>query len=168
MIFVTVGTHEQPFNRLIQAVDELKASSTISADETVFVQTGFSTYEPRYCEWARLLTYEDMQRYMREARIVITHGGPASFLAPLQLGKVPIVMPRRAKYGEHVNDHQIQFVNDVSKRFGNIIVVEDRDELATAIIGYRQIWMDMNNRKSKSNNQKFCNQFKEIVNQLLN
>ena len=24
MIFVTVGTHEQPFNRLIQKVDELK------------------------------------------------------------------------------------------------------------------------------------------------
>ena len=24
MIFVTVGTHEQPFNRLIQKIDELK------------------------------------------------------------------------------------------------------------------------------------------------
>ena len=43
MIFVTVGTHEQPFNRLIQKIDELKKDGTIQDD--VIIQTGFSTYE---------------------------------------------------------------------------------------------------------------------------
>lgn len=41
MIFVTVGTHEQPFNRLIQKVDELKRDGVIKDD--VIIQTGFST-----------------------------------------------------------------------------------------------------------------------------
>lgn len=41
MIFVTVGTHEQPFNRLIQKVDELKRDGIIKDD--VIIQSGFST-----------------------------------------------------------------------------------------------------------------------------
>lgn len=49
MIFVTVGTHEQPFNRLIQKIDELKKDGIINED--VIIQTGFSTYEPKYCQW---------------------------------------------------------------------------------------------------------------------
>lgn len=50
MIFVTVGTHEQPFNRLIQKIDELKKDGIINED--VIIQTGFSTYEPKYCQWS--------------------------------------------------------------------------------------------------------------------
>ena len=55
MIFVTVGTHEQPFNRLIQKVDELKRDGIIKDD--VIIQTGFSTYEPKYCQWSKLIQY---------------------------------------------------------------------------------------------------------------
>lgn len=58
MIFVTVGTHEQPFNRLIQKVDELKRDGVIKDD--VIIQTGFSTYEPKYCQWSKLIPYQQM------------------------------------------------------------------------------------------------------------
>lgn len=58
MIFVTVGTHEQPFNRLIQKVDELKKDGVITED--VIIQTGFSTYEPKYCQWSKLIPYQKM------------------------------------------------------------------------------------------------------------
>ena len=44
MIFVTVGTHEQPFNRLVKAIDKLKKDGVITED--VIMQTGYSTYEP--------------------------------------------------------------------------------------------------------------------------
>ena len=107
MIFVTVGTHEQPFNRLIQKIDELKKNGIIQ--EKVIMQTGFSTYEPKYCEWSKLLPYKDMVQNVADARIVITHGGPASFIMPLQVGKIPIVVPRQKKFEEHVNDHQVEF-----------------------------------------------------------
>ena len=78
MIFVTVGTHEQPFNRLIQKVDELKKDGIINED--VIIQTGFSTYEPKYCQWSKLIPYQQMVKNVADARIVITHGGPASFI----------------------------------------------------------------------------------------
>ena len=58
MIFVTVGTHEQPFNRLIQKVDELKKEGVIT--ENVIIQTGFSTYKPKYCQWSKLIPYQQM------------------------------------------------------------------------------------------------------------
>ena len=73
MIFVTVGTHEQPFDRLIKKVDELKRDGIIKED--VMMQTGFSTYEPKYCRWSRLIPYQEMVKNVTDARIVITHGG---------------------------------------------------------------------------------------------
>ena len=51
-----------------------------------------------------------------QARIVITHGGPASFISVLQAKKVPVVVPRQAEFGEHVNNHQIEFVRMVEER----------------------------------------------------
>lgn len=73
MIFVTVGTHEQPFNRLLKKIDELKKDGIIHED--VIMQTGFSTYEPKYCEWSKLIPYQQMIKNVEDARIVITHGG---------------------------------------------------------------------------------------------
>lgn len=116
MIFVTVGTHEQPFNRLIQKVDELKKEGVITED--VIIQTGFSTYEPKYCQWSKLIPYQQMIKNVADARIVITHGGPASFIMPLQIGKTPIVVPRQHQFNEHVNDHQVEFARNVAKRMG--------------------------------------------------
>ena len=56
MIFVTVGTHEQQFNRLIQKVDELKRDGYIKED--VFMQIGYSTYKPQYCQWQYMISYD--------------------------------------------------------------------------------------------------------------
>ena len=78
MIFVTVGTHEQPFDRLIKKVDELKRDGIIKED--VMMQTGFSTYEPKYCRWSRLIPYQEMVKNVTDARIVITHGGECEII----------------------------------------------------------------------------------------
>lgn len=87
MIFVTVGTHEQPFNRLIQKVDELKCDGIIK--DNVIIQTGFSTYEPKYCQWSKLIPYQQMVKNVADARIVITHGGPQVSLCRCRLEKRP-------------------------------------------------------------------------------
>lgn len=135
MIFVTVGTHEQPFNRLIKAVDDLVADGTIT--EEVIIQRGYSTYEPKHCKYYDLLPWDEMQKYNKEARIVITHGGPASFIDVLALGKTPIVVPRQAKYNEHVNDHQLEFARQIVERGVNIIVVDDINILKDSIKNYK-------------------------------
>ena len=164
MIFVTVGTHEQQFDRLIRKVDELKRDGAF-ADEVV-MQTGFCTYEPQYCRFSRLIPYQDMVKNVAEARIVITHGGPASFIMPLQVGKTPIVVPRQKQFDEHVNDHQLEFARQVAQRMGTIIPVEDIDTLGTVITDYDAIVADMGHGMC-SNNAKFNERFEQIVEEML-
>lgn len=164
MIFVTVGTHEQPFNRLIEYIDNLKREGVIS--EEVVMQTGFSTYEPKYCKWSKLLPYKEMVKNVAEARIVITHGGPASFIMPLQIGKTPIVVPRQKQFDEHVNDHQVDFAKAVAERMGTIIPVEQISVLKDIIINYDEIVAQMPSGM-KSNNKTFNDSLEKIVAELI-
>lgn len=163
MIFVTVGTHEQPFNRLVEEVDHLKQKGFVSDDVTI--QIGFSKYEPKYCEWSRLYSYQEMMDKVNRARIVITHGGPSSFIMPLQIGKIPIVVPRQKKYNEHINDHQVEFVKAVAKRKKNILVAMDMIELKDIICNY-DLYVKNMNPKLNSNNRKFNEELEKIVKQM--
>ena len=113
MIFVTVGTHEQQFDRLVEYMDKWAAQNS----EEVVIQTGYSTYKPKYCKWQKLFPYQEMSKRVDEARIVITHGGPSSFIAPLQIGKTPIVVPRKFECDEHVNNHQALCVKLLATNF---------------------------------------------------
>ncbi len=164
MIFVTVGTHEQQFNRLIEEVDRLKGEGII--EDEVIMQTGFSTYEPQYCKWSKLIPYKEMQKNIEEARIVITHGGPASFIAPLQIGKIPIVVPRQKSYDEHVNDHQLEFCKAVEEREHNIILIDEIKDLKKSIEQYEEI---INNMRTglDGNNDTFCKQLEDLVEQII-
>lgn len=163
MIFVTVGTHEQPFNRLVNKVDELKRDGVITED--VIIQTGFSTYEPKYCLWSKLIPYQDMIKNVENARIVITHGGPASFIMPLQIGKTPIVVPRQRQFNEHINDHQVEFTRKVAERLGTIIAIEDITTLGDTITNYDEIVSDMGHG-IYSNNEKFCKSLEILVDEM--
>lgn len=164
MIFVTVGTHEQQFNRLIQEIDKLSENGIIK--EEVIIQTGFSTYICKNCKCEKIIPYSQVIKYIEEARIIITHGGPATFIMPLQIGKVPVVVPRQKKYGEHVNDHQLEFAKLVEEKQGNIIVIEEVDRLGQAILNYDSIVKEMPTTM-KSNNEKFCYDFERIVDDLM-
>lgn len=164
MIFVTVGTHEQPFNRLIKKVDDLVANGNIK--EKVIVQTGFSTYIPEHCEAHKMMSFEKMQQALKEARIVITHGGPSSFIEALQFGKVPIVVPRQEKFNEHVNNHQVDFTKLIAKRMNNIIPVYDINDLGQTIDNYGQIAKTKNAGES-SNNKQFNEKLEVIIERLV-
>ena len=153
MIFVTVGTHEQPFNRLVKYMDRWAGENR----EEVVIQTGFSTYEPKNCKWKKLFSYQEMIENVEKARIVITHGGPSSFIMPLQIGKVPIVVPRKKEFEEHVNDHQVSFCEAVANRQGNIVVVEEIERLGETLSKYEDIVAGIKSGLI-SNNEKFCSQ----------
>ena len=163
MIFVTVGTHEQPFNRLVEKMDSLVAEGVIR--EPVMIQTGYSTYEPKHCSFQKLLPYPEMEKYIQQARIIITHGGPASFISALQVGKTPIVVPRKSELNEHVNDHQVDFSREVAQRKNNILVVEDIEDLKDLIVNYDAAVAKLNQSEA-SNNAEFCKKFQEQVEKL--
>ncbi|MCU9613193.1 multidrug MFS transporter [Caldibacillus lycopersici] len=164
MIFVTVGTHEQQFNRLVKYIDKLKENETI--EEDVIIQTGFSTYEPKHCKWSKLFPYSEMEKNIADARVVITHGGPSSFIMPLQVGKKPIVVPRKYEFKEHVNNHQVDFSKAVAERMGTIIVVEEIEKLGDTLLHYDEIVANMPSGL-KSNNAKFNMVFEKIVKNLI-
>ena len=148
---------------VVQKVDELKRDGVIKDD--VIIQTGFSTYKPKYCQWSKLISYQQMVKNVADARIVITHGGPASFIMPLQIGKTPIVVPRQHQFNEHVNDHQVEFARNVAQRMGTIIPVEDIETLGDIITNYDQIVAGMGHGMS-SNNAKFNEELENLVNEL--
>ena len=158
MIFVTVGTHEQPFDRLIKSVDALKGEGII--EDKVVMQTGFCTYTPLFCEYKNFMSYDEMMKNIENAKIVITHGGPSSFIPALNLGKAPIIVPRKKEFGEHVNDHQTDFCAKLAARYEGIIVIEDTEKLKDEILNYDEI---VPSTKIISNNGNFVREFEKIV-----
>lgn len=104
MILVTVGTHSQGFDRLIQAADELAQSM----DEKIIIQYGSSGYIPQYAEGVKWLTYEQIEELTIEARVVIGHAGSGTIITTLLHNKPLIVVPRLKRFKEHIDDHQMQ------------------------------------------------------------
>lgn len=97
---------------------------------------------------------------------ILTSGGPASFIMPLQIGKTPIVVPRQHQYNEHVNDHQVEFARNVAQRMGTIIPVEDINTLGDIITNYDQIVAGMGHGMN-SNNKRFNEGLERIVEKLM-
>ncbi|MFT8757462.1 glycosyltransferase [Leuconostoc pseudomesenteroides] len=131
MIFVTVGTHEQGFNRLVKFMDEYAETT----DEEVIIQEGYSSYPAENSTVVDFVSYARMAELISKARIVITHGGPATFLSVIDAGKKPIVVPRMKKFSEHVNDHQLDFAKKMVDVTGNLYVVTEVSEIPTLMNG---------------------------------
>jgi UDP-N-acetylglucosamine transferase subunit ALG13 len=129
VVFVTVGNAPQPFDRLIRAVD--RAARGGAFPEGVFLQIGTSAYEPQHGEWSRFVTASEFDRRLAEATVLITHGGLTQLRA-IRAGKFPVVMARRLRFGEHINEHQTELTT-LLERQGFIAAVNEEDELAAAI-----------------------------------
>ena len=106
MIFVTVGSRNYPFDRLFLKLDKLYEEGVLS--EPMFAQTGTSTYIPQHYEYKDFISQEEFAERVKEADIVVSHGASGSIMKALNAGKKVIAVTRLEKYGEHINDHQIQ------------------------------------------------------------
>lgn len=106
MIFVTVGSRNYPFDRLFKKLDELYDNGVIT--EKMYAQIGTSTYKPKNYEYKDFVSQEEFLEKIKDANIVVTHGASGSIMKALNEGKKVIAVTRLEKYGEHINDHQIQ------------------------------------------------------------
>lgn len=114
MILITLGSQKFQFNRLLKAVDRLIADEIIT--DRVFAQIGYSDYKPKNYEYKEFLDREEFSRVIDEAEIVITHGGTGAIIGAIKKGKKTIAVPRLSKYGEHVDDHQLQIIKQFAKQ----------------------------------------------------
>ncbi|RAU95158.1 hypothetical protein DQP58_12885 [Mycobacterium colombiense] len=134
MIFVIMGMEVHPFDRLARAVDELARVGT--AGEDFFVQLGTCRYEPRHAKFERFLSFGDVCDQIRSASVAITHAGAGSALLCIEQGRHPVVVPRRSRLGEHVDEHQLPFAEKLQAG-GLATVVRQMEELPAAIAATR-------------------------------
>jgi len=132
LIFITVGTGRQGFRRLVEGIDQLVGSGAL-AEGPVLMQIGhIAGFVPRFCEWQDFFGPEDFARWLREADVVVTHAGCGTLRQAIRLGKTPVVMPRLRRYGEHVNDHQLELLEAFSSA-GLVVPALEKQDLPRAI-----------------------------------
>ena len=130
LIFATVGTDVHPFHRLTSWIDGWLSDGG-SARARCFMQTGTSD-APRLATHHPYLGYAEMESNVRAASAIVCHGGPGTIMLCLALGKRPVVVPRVAQRGEHVDDHQLAFARRVAAD-GVILLAETEDEFRTQV-----------------------------------
>lgn len=130
MIFVTVGSQKFQFDRLLIEIDRLIEKKIITED--VFAQIGVSTYKPKNYRYVDFMSQQEFQNYTNEANTIITHGGTGVIVNAVKKNKKVIAIPRLSKYKEHVDDHQVQLINEF-KDLKFIEAVNEIDELKGAL-----------------------------------
>lgn len=143
MIFVTVGSHYEGFERLVKKMDEIAGK----IDEKVIMQIGYGRYKPKNAEYFDFKNYSEFRELIQKARVVVCHGGVGAIITALEQGKPTIVVPRLKKYGEIIDNHQLEITGMLSKE-GKIMAVYDIDQLEKVLenIGKKSIKIEKDRR----------------------
>ena len=112
MIFVTLGNHNQEFTRLVRRIDEIAPK----IKEKIIIQRGYTKYTPKNCESFEFAP--SLKPFYEKARIVIGHAASSAWEFLYDYEKPLIVVPRKKKYNEHINDHQVEFAQVLEKKTG--------------------------------------------------
>ena len=118
---------------------------------------GYSDYKPKHYNYRKFLDRDEFIAVMSEADIVITHGGTGVIINAIKKGKKVIAAPRLKRYGEHIDDHQIQLLKQF-KELDMIYVCEDGD-LQKAL----KTVMKTTYKTYQSNTDKIIESLKEFI-----
>lgn len=130
MILVLLGTQNNEFTRLLKEIERNIDKKNIQ--EEVIVQAGFTKYQSDKMKIFDMLPKEELINFVKKANLVITHGGVGSIQTALEENKKVIAVPRKAKYSEHVNDHQCQIVKNFDEK-GYVIGTNGIEDLEEAL-----------------------------------
>lgn len=152
MILVTLGTQNQPFTRLLELIEK----SDIK--DEIIVQAGNTKFKSPKMKIFDYIPYEEMTELIKKADLIITHGGTGSILMPLKMGKKVIAVPRLAKYGEHVDDHQTQLTS-IFEEEGYILEYKDGEDFNELYLKSKKFKPN----KYVSNTENFINEIKNLI-----
>lgn len=147
MIFITLGSQKFQFNRLLIEIDKLVKEEKIT--KRVFAQIGYSDYKPKYYEYKEFLNRDEFTEVMKRCDKVITHGGTGAIMGAIKQGKKVIAIPRLNKFGEHVDDHQLQ----ITEQFKEMRFIESISEIENINIAIDKLEnMEFNKYVSSTSN----------------
>jgi UDP-N-acetylglucosamine transferase subunit ALG13 len=135
LIFITLGSQKFQFDRLLKKIDELIIEGEIT--EEVFAQRGYSDYIPKHYKYKDFLNRDEFQENMKNADLVISHGGTGAIVTALKNDKRVVAVARLSKYGEHVDDHQIDIVTQFSS-LKYIVGIWETEDLKASIVQARE------------------------------
>lgn len=154
MILVTLGTQKQQFTRILDYIEK----SNIK--DKIIVQAGHTKYKSKKMKIFDFISYEEMNKYVNDADIIITHAGTGSITGPLKIGKKVIACARKSKFLEHVDDHQEQIV-DIFSSEGYILKLDEGDNLDDLIEKCKKF----KPKKFESNTKNFISKLENKINE---
>ena len=128
MIFVILGTQDKKFPRLLDALQKKIDEGKISKKEEIIVQAGSTKYESKNMKIIDYMSVRKFEECIDRADLIICHAGVGTILTALKKGKKIIAAARLKQYGEHVNDHQLQILDNFTAE-GYILALEDFDKI---------------------------------------
>ena len=157
MILVLLGTQNNSFHRLLEEIQNCIDDGIIN--EEVFVQAGGTRFKSKNMRIFDLIPDQNLDELIDKADLIITHGGVGSIIKCLKKNKKIIAVPRLSKYGEHVNDHQLQIVNNFDRE-GYIKGVVNLELLGKEI---QEIKDDFMPREFKSNTNNIIKLIEDFI-----
>lgn len=125
--FVSVGNATQAFSRLLNEVSLIASS----LPQPVVVQHGHAPFLAAGCQGLAFVEMNQFEHLVAKAELLVLHAGAGSVIHAIRAGKVPVVMPRRAACGEHVDDHQVEFARALEAA-GRVVVAYEPGQLGNA------------------------------------
>lgn len=147
MIFVSLGTNDKSFERLLKTIDREIEKGNIK--DKVIAQSGYTKYSSKNMDVFDLMPMDKFNKCVDDCDILITHGGVGTILDGLKKGKKIIAFPRLSKYQEHVNDHQVEIIEEFYN--SGFILTGDVEDVSSLINECR----NFSPKSYKSNNYKF-------------
>lgn len=154
MIFATVGTHKQPFNRMVDYIIKCNLKDVV-------IQNGYTECDNENIKCVGFISKEEMNKYIEEASYVITHAG-ITVLELLEKNKKVIVMPREKKYGENLNNLQFEICDELGKA-GYFLVAKNYDEFLDCVNKINKF----KPKKYKNNTKQFLKNLEDIIDEYL-
>jgi beta-1,4-N-acetylglucosaminyltransferase len=125
LILLTVGSMF-PFDRLVQAVDELVVAGRIQ--DEVHAQIGNGRYTPQAISFDRFLDKPEFDALLQRADCIVSHAGIGSIATALKYDKPMLVFPRLRRCGEIVSDHQVATARKY-EQLGHVLVAYTEAEI---------------------------------------